>query len=101
MIPIPVLELTLPPADQSLPPSNQENIPPRMVTPPPLNVLVPVPEENNGGKGVITQWVHGEFIVSFETICLVNVMDMVIFRTIFFELLVFFTFMLLTFHFAC
>ena len=28
------------------------------------------------------------------------VMDMVIFRTIFFELLVFFTFMLLTLHFA-
>ena len=25
-----------------------------------------------GGEGVITQWVHGEFIVSFETICLVN-----------------------------
>ena len=25
-----------------------------------------------GGKGVITQWVHGEFIVSFETIHLVN-----------------------------
>ena len=24
------------------------------------------------GKGIITQWVHGEFIVSFETICLVN-----------------------------
>ena len=31
---------------------------------------------------------------------LVLVMDMVIFRTIFFELLVFFTFMLLTIHFA-
>ena len=30
-----------------------------------------------------------------------HVMDMVIFRTIFFELLVFFTFTLLTFHFAC
>ena len=45
MIPVPVLEPTLPPADQSLPPSNQENIPPRMVTPPPLNVLIPVPEE--------------------------------------------------------
>ena len=42
---VPVLEPTLPPADQSLLPSNQENIPPRMVTPPPLNVLVPVPEE--------------------------------------------------------
>ena len=25
-----------------------------------------------GGKGVITQWVHGEFIVSFETICSFN-----------------------------
>ena len=45
MIPVPVLEPTLPPANQSLPPSNQENIPPRMVTPPPLNVLIPVPEE--------------------------------------------------------
>ena len=44
-IPVPVLEPTLPPADQSLPPSDQENIPPRMVTPPPLNVLIPVPEE--------------------------------------------------------
>ena len=27
---------------------------------------------HTGGKGVITQWVHGEFIVSFETICPVN-----------------------------
>ena len=45
MIPVPVLEPTLPPADQSLPSSDQENIPPRMVTPPPLNVLVPVEEE--------------------------------------------------------
>ena len=45
MIPVPVLEPTLLPADQSLPSSNQENIPPRMVTPPPLNILVPVPEE--------------------------------------------------------
>ena len=45
MIPVPVLEPTLPPADQSLPDSDQENIPPRMVTPPPLNVLVPMPEE--------------------------------------------------------
>ena len=25
-----------------------------------------------GGKGVITQWVHGELIVSFETIHPVN-----------------------------
>ena len=25
-----------------------------------------------GGKGVITQWVHGEFIVCFETIRPVN-----------------------------
>ena len=32
---------------------------------------------------------------------LVRVMDMVIFRTIFFELLVFFTFALLTFYFTC
>ena len=31
----------------------------------------------------------------------VFVMDMVIFRTIFFELLVFFTFTILTIHFAC
>ena len=45
MVPVPVMEPTLPPADQSLPSSDQENIPPRMVTPPPLNVLVPVPEE--------------------------------------------------------
>ena len=45
MIPVPVMEPTLPPTDQSLPCSNQENIPPRMVTPPPLNVLVPVEEE--------------------------------------------------------
>ena len=45
VIPVPVLEPTLPPADQSLPPSDQENIPPRMVMPSPLNVLVPVPEE--------------------------------------------------------
>ena len=45
MIPVPVMEPTLPPADQSFPDSDQENIPPRMVTPPPLNVLVPVEEE--------------------------------------------------------
>ena len=45
VIPVPVMEPTLLPADQSLPSSDQENIPPRMVTPPPLNVLVPVPEE--------------------------------------------------------
>ena len=45
MVPVPVMEPTLPPADQSLPASDQENIPPRMVTPPPLNVLVPVLEE--------------------------------------------------------
>ena len=44
VIPVPVLEPILPPADQSLPDSNQENIPPRMVTPPPLNILVPVEE---------------------------------------------------------
>ena len=35
---VPVLEPTLPSSDQ-------ENIPPRMVTPPLLNVLIPVPEE--------------------------------------------------------
>ena len=45
MIPVPVMEPTLPPADQSLPASDQENIPPRMVTPPPTNILVPVEEE--------------------------------------------------------
>ena len=45
VVPVPVMEPTLPPADQSLPSSDQENIPPRMVTPPPLNVLVPVEEE--------------------------------------------------------
>ena len=45
VIPVPVLEPTLPPADQSLPVSDQENIPPRMVTPPPSNVLVPLEEE--------------------------------------------------------
>ena len=45
MIPVPVMEPVLPPADQSLPDSDQENIPPRMITPPPSNVLVPVEEE--------------------------------------------------------
>ena len=45
MVPVPVMEPTLPPADQSLPPSDQENIPPRMVTLPPLNVLVEIPKE--------------------------------------------------------
>ena len=45
VIPVPVLEPTLPPANQSLLPSDQENIPPRMVMPPLSNVLVPVPEE--------------------------------------------------------
>ena len=45
MIPVPVPEPILPPADQSFPSSDQENIPPRMVTPPPLNILVPVEEE--------------------------------------------------------
>ena len=45
MVPVPVMEPTLPPADQSLLSSDQENIPPRMVMPPPLNVLVPVEEE--------------------------------------------------------
>ena len=45
VIPVPVMEQTLPPANQSLPSSDQENIPLRMVTPPPLNVLVLVPEE--------------------------------------------------------
>ena len=45
MIPVPVMEPTLPPTDQSLPDSNQENIPPRMVTPPPSNVLILVEEE--------------------------------------------------------
>ena len=45
VVPVPMLEPTLPPADQSLPDSDQENIPPRMVTLPPLNTLVPVEEE--------------------------------------------------------
>ena len=45
VIPVPVMEPTLLPADLSWPLSDQENIPPRMVTPPALNVLVPVPEE--------------------------------------------------------
>ena len=45
LVPVPVMEPTLPFADQSLPSSDQENIPPRMITPPPLNVLVPVEEE--------------------------------------------------------
>ena len=45
VVPVPVMEPTLPPTNQSLPNSDQENIPPRMVTPPPLNVLVPVEEE--------------------------------------------------------
>ena len=37
---VPVLML-----EPTLPPSDQEDIPPRMVTPPPLSVLVPVLEE--------------------------------------------------------
>ena len=45
MVPVPVMEPTLLPADQSFPDSDQENIPPRMITPPPSNVLVPVEEE--------------------------------------------------------
>ena len=45
MVPVPVMEPTLPPADQSLPDLDQENIPPRMVTPSLLNILVPVEEE--------------------------------------------------------
>ena len=45
MISVPVWEPTLPPADQSLPDSDQENIPPRMVMLLPLNVLIPVPKE--------------------------------------------------------
>ena len=45
VVPVPVPEPTLPPADQSFPSSDQENIPPRMVTPPPSNVLVPIEEE--------------------------------------------------------
>ena len=45
VVPVPVLEPTLPPANLSLPDSNQENVPSRMVTPPPLNVLVPLEEE--------------------------------------------------------
>ena len=45
VVPVPVMEPTLPLADQSWPASDQENIPPRMVTPPLLNVLVPIEEE--------------------------------------------------------
>ena len=45
VMPVPVMEPTLPPADLSLPDSDQENILPRMMTQPPLNVLVPVTEE--------------------------------------------------------
>ena len=45
VVPVPVLGPTFPPANQSLPLSDQENIPPRMVTLLPLNILVPVPEE--------------------------------------------------------
>ena len=45
VVPVPVMEPTLPPADQSFPDSDQENIPPRVVTPLPLNVLVPIEEE--------------------------------------------------------
>ena len=45
MVPVPVMEPTLPPADQSLPDSDQENILPRMVTPPPSRVLIPIEEE--------------------------------------------------------
>ena len=45
VVPVPVMEPTLLPADQSLPDSDQENIPPRMMTPPLLNVLVPLEEE--------------------------------------------------------
>ena len=45
VVPVPMMEPTLPPADQSLPSSDQENIPPRMVVPPPLNVLIPVSVE--------------------------------------------------------
>ena len=45
VIPVPLMEPILPPADQSFPDSDQENIPPQMVTPPPLNILVPVEEE--------------------------------------------------------
>ena len=45
MIPVPVMEPILPPANQSFLLSDQENILPQMVTPPPLNVLVLVPEE--------------------------------------------------------
>ena len=45
VVPVPMMEPTLLPADQSWPHSDQENIPPRMVTPLPLNVLVPIEEE--------------------------------------------------------
>ena len=45
MVPVPMMEPILPPANQSLPDSDQENVLPRMVTPPPSNVLIPVEEE--------------------------------------------------------
>ena len=52
--------------------------------------------------GVVTFWIFGFlYLVRKEMSCWgKSVMDMAIFRTIFFELLVLFTFMLLTIHFA-
>ena len=117
------MEPTLPPADQLLLDSDQENIPPRMVTPPPLNVLIPVEEEIHvkeccqrtlavrnqraiRGRGAITKPFRPTGRKQLASVSKIiatlqdSVMDMVIFRTIFFELLVFFTFTLLTLHFA-
>ena len=56
VVPVPVMEPVLLPADQSFPNSDQENIPPRMVTPPPLNVLVPVEEETRVKECCVTNW---------------------------------------------
>ena len=75
VVPVLVMEPTLPLADQSFPDSDQENIPLRMVTPSSLNVLIPVEEETRvkeccqrtlavrnqravRGKGAITKPFH-------------------------------------------
>ena len=50
-------------------PEPHHHLPPDL---PPRSQPACSPLADTGGKGVITQWVHGEFIVSFETICLVS-----------------------------
>ena len=45
LVPLPVPEPTLPPANQSLPSSDQENIPLHAMLPPLLNILIPIMEE--------------------------------------------------------